>query len=247
VCAWDPVDGKAPDRWDTGRGEDSPSMAAFRAAAQGVARPRGRARQGPDAAPAHASQRCAPSCSRRSIRARRSRMGFGVRMLPAADFEWSPPDPLEPVMAHPEFPQPMFRPLAALSPDWILPGLFDVPADRVTLASDQPAVHRGVHGRVESRVRARAALARVPVRSARQLLPAVLGAERRASNAESAGHHPVHGWEASSARGSLPTRRRRRASWCSSCAGRRCGVIPGTLVYAQRATMSVGRGRPRGR
>ena len=39
----------------------------------------------------------------------------------------------------------------------------------------QPAVHRGVSRRPESRVRARAAVARIPDRSAGQLLPAVLG------------------------------------------------------------------------
>ena len=41
--------------------------------------------------------------------------------------------------------------------------------------ADQPAVHRGVSRRPQSRVRARAAVARVPDRPARQLLPPVLG------------------------------------------------------------------------
>ena len=40
---------------------------------------------------------------------------------------------------------------------------------------DQPEVHRGLHGRPQPRVRPRAALARVPDRPARQLLPPVLG------------------------------------------------------------------------
>ena len=42
-------------------------------------------------------------------------------------------------------------------------------------AADEPAVHRGVPGRPQPRVRARAFVARVPHRPARQLLPSVLG------------------------------------------------------------------------
>ena len=52
-------------------------------------------------------------------------------------------------------------------------------AEQHHAARDEPEVHRGVHGRAQPRVRARAAVARVPDRSARQLLPPVLG--RRAS------------------------------------------------------------------
>jgi hypothetical protein len=43
------------------------------------------------------------------------------------------PDPLEPVLATPEFDMPMFRPLEELSRDWIAAGLDQVPADTVTL------------------------------------------------------------------------------------------------------------------
>jgi hypothetical protein len=56
------------------------------------------------------------------------------RMSLQPGFTWNPPDPIEPVMAHPEFPQPMYKPLAAQSPDWILPGLGDVAANSVALA-----------------------------------------------------------------------------------------------------------------
>ena len=41
-------------------------------------------------------------------------------------------DPAEPVMAAPLFPQPMYVPLAALSQDWLLPGIEQVPPNTVT-------------------------------------------------------------------------------------------------------------------
>ncbi len=40
-------------------------------------------------------------------------------------------DPLEPILAAPEFPQPMVEPLSARSQEWILPGLDKVPQDTV--------------------------------------------------------------------------------------------------------------------
>jgi hypothetical protein len=46
---------------------------------------------------------------------------------------WQPPDPLEPVMAYPEFDQPMYEPLRDLSTDWLLPGLELVPPNTVSL------------------------------------------------------------------------------------------------------------------
>jgi hypothetical protein len=42
------------------------------------------------------------------------------------------PDPAETVMAAPTFPQPMYAPLAAISQDWILPGIKDVLPNTVT-------------------------------------------------------------------------------------------------------------------
>ncbi|MEP6733163.1 MAG: hypothetical protein ABJE10_21145 [bacterium] len=41
-------------------------------------------------------------------------------------------DPVEPIMAAPNFPQPMFAPLAAISQDFMLPGLDQVPPNTVT-------------------------------------------------------------------------------------------------------------------
>ena len=96
---------------------------------------------------------------------------------------WDKPDPLEPIMAAPEFPQPMYEPLRDMSQDWLLPGLDRVPPEHVSRARDERALHRVLHGRAEPRDGARAALARLPDRPARHLLPAVLGPERRGARA----------------------------------------------------------------
>jgi hypothetical protein len=56
------------------------------------------------------------------------------RLRISANAEWHPSDPLEPIMAAPEFPQPMYEPLRDLSQDWLLPGLDQVPANTVSLA-----------------------------------------------------------------------------------------------------------------
>jgi hypothetical protein len=50
-------------------------------------------------------------------------------------------DPIEPVMAAPEFPQPMYKPLAELSQDWLLPGLDKIPPNTtVVLESNQTLI-----------------------------------------------------------------------------------------------------------
>ena len=46
---------------------------------------------------------------------------------------WQAPDPLEPIMPAPEFPQPMYEPLRSLSQEWIIPGLDQVPTNTVAL------------------------------------------------------------------------------------------------------------------
>ena len=51
----------------------------------------------------------------------------------AARFTWQAPDVLEPIMAAPEFPQPMYAPLRDLSPDYVLPGVELVPPDTLGL------------------------------------------------------------------------------------------------------------------
>ncbi len=47
--------------------------------------------------------------------------------------QWQPLDPLETIMAAPEFPQPMYAPLRDLSPDYVLPGVELVPPDTLGL------------------------------------------------------------------------------------------------------------------
>ena len=47
-------------------------------------------------------------------------------------------DPIEPVMAGPSFPRPMWQALRDLSQDWLLPGLEDVPPNTVTLVETNP-------------------------------------------------------------------------------------------------------------
>jgi hypothetical protein len=46
---------------------------------------------------------------------------------------WGASDPLEPILAAPEFKQPMYEPLRDLSREWIIPGLGEVPPDTVAL------------------------------------------------------------------------------------------------------------------
>jgi hypothetical protein len=52
---------------------------------------------------------------------------------------WQPVDPLEPIMAAPEFPQPMYAPLRDLSQDYLLPGVENVPANSVGLLQSNQA------------------------------------------------------------------------------------------------------------
>jgi hypothetical protein len=46
---------------------------------------------------------------------------------------WQPEDPLEPIMAAPEFEQPMYEPLRDLSQDWLLPGVKEIPPNVTSL------------------------------------------------------------------------------------------------------------------
>jgi hypothetical protein len=51
----------------------------------------------------------------------------------APELGWNPADPIAPIMAYPQFPQPMYARLRDLSQDYLLPGLKFVPPDTVTL------------------------------------------------------------------------------------------------------------------
>ncbi|WP_158931674.1 hypothetical protein [Acidisphaera sp. S103] len=48
-------------------------------------------------------------------------------------------DPLQPLTAAPGFPQAMYEALAALSPEWMLPGISAIPADSAVLLKTNPA------------------------------------------------------------------------------------------------------------
>jgi hypothetical protein len=52
---------------------------------------------------------------------------------------WDPPDPVRTIMAAPALPQPMYEPLRDLSPQYIMPGVNDVPADSVGLVESNHA------------------------------------------------------------------------------------------------------------
>ena len=94
-------------------------------------------------------------------------------------------------MAAPDFPQPVWSGLRDQSSDWILLGSMDRAEHRRPLRP-QPAVHRGVHGRTQPRDVARAPVERVPDRSARHLLPAVLGRARERRRVGEPGEHRSH-------------------------------------------------------
>jgi hypothetical protein len=59
--------------------------------------------------------------------------GLRSRLRLAPWVTWNSPDPLEAIMAAPEFDAPMYEPLAELGHDWLLPGAGTIPADTVTL------------------------------------------------------------------------------------------------------------------
>jgi hypothetical protein len=52
--------------------------------------------------------------------------------------DWNPEDPLEPIMAAPEFPTPMYKPLAEISEEWLLPGVAAVPPNTISSLSTNP-------------------------------------------------------------------------------------------------------------
>ena len=93
---------------------------------------------------------------------------------------------LRPVMAYPVFRDPLFEPLRELSQDYILPNVADLPVDSIALMKPNPRFIEVGARRRQPRVRARAALARVPDRPARDIVPRVLGHARRARGARAA-------------------------------------------------------------
>lgn len=58
---------------------------------------------------------------------------YAGRYVIGGAIPWKPADPLEPILAAPEFPQPMYRPLAQLNKEWLLPGFDKIPVNSATL------------------------------------------------------------------------------------------------------------------
>ncbi len=141
VAVWDTeyeIELSAPDDDPGNSNEDSPSMARFREAAIDL---HGRnVAAAVDAAVHRLDMSAVRSAAVAAVDpATTIPAALLDRLRLATGFAWNPPDPIEPVMAHPEFAQPMYKPLAERSPDWILPGLSDVPANSVALAVTNPA------------------------------------------------------------------------------------------------------------
>ena len=199
-CGGDP---RRADHPPEGVGTDSAELARYKDGTAGRPLPTDKAACG--------KARCDPtspstwSVAGELFAATRSRAA-AARQVPAAD-----PDPARgsptssarhsrEVMAYPEFDTPMYQLLLEdLGTSSSCPTCNLIPQNTITPARDQPAVHRGLHGRAEPRVRARAAVARVPDRPARQQLPAVLGrhgvldppARTEATAAREAARHPA--------------------------------------------------------
>lgn len=58
-----------------------------------------------------------------------------LQISPKVAWRYQDEDPLEPIMAAPEFDQPMYEPLRDLSQDWLLPGLDQVPSNTISLVN----------------------------------------------------------------------------------------------------------------
>jgi hypothetical protein len=62
----------------------------------------------------------------------------GLINLPV-NLPWVPADPIEPIMAGPVFPQPMYAPLRDLDPQYLLPGVENIPPDTTGLLQTNSA------------------------------------------------------------------------------------------------------------
>ena len=93
----------------------------------------------PEAAPGSLGGMPALATTRSAIAARldpaltiKTRIGARVPLGTSAD-------PLQPLARSPGFPQAMYEPLAALSPEWMLPGIASIPANSAVLLLTNPA------------------------------------------------------------------------------------------------------------
>jgi hypothetical protein len=139
ALAWDPIFDPKPQSWQTGDpgpdppASDSASMARFRIAAAAFAA------RTPTFEAGLALQPLAIGTIATTLTTALNPVtaipaAMGPRVVKAVGFVFSPADPIEPIMAYPQFHQPMSKPLAEISQDWILPGLNDVPPSSVSLA-----------------------------------------------------------------------------------------------------------------
>jgi hypothetical protein len=135
--AWDPMFGAKPKK-RVDAVDESRSMASFRSAAIAFA-----ARSvGPGDERARVRLALPQIATRAAVAIDPTSAipgGLRSRISAMLSFAWNPPDPIDPVMAYPVFPQPMYEALAARSPEWLLPGLGDVPANTVTVAETNDA------------------------------------------------------------------------------------------------------------
>ena len=88
-----------------------------------------------------------PASTRRLAHSFPTRAALGAAFNPEATFKarfasriplGTGPDPLQPLTGAPQFPQAMYEPLAAISPDWMLPGISTVPKNSAVLLQTNP-------------------------------------------------------------------------------------------------------------
>ncbi len=117
-------------------------------------------------------------------------------------------------MAAPGFPQPMYAPLADLGREWLLPGLDQMAIRLHRPVRDELALRRVVPGRAQSRTGRKLLLERLSDRSARQLLPPLLGHPRPAARAAATSARFTSGRRRWGERQLSPPTR-----WCCWCGG----------------------------
>ncbi len=101
-----------------------------------------------------------------------ARLDIGARL------GWQPLDPIQPIMAAPSFPQPMYAPLRDLSPDYILPGVEQIPPDTVGLLQTNHAFIESYMVGLNHEMARQLLWAGYPTDLRGKLLQAVLGRQR---------------------------------------------------------------------
>jgi hypothetical protein len=148
-------------------------------------------------------------------------------------------DPLAPIMAAPEFPRPMYEALRDISPDFLLPGLEQVPPNTATVLQTNPAF-------VE------AFLVGLSTEMARELLWREFPTDQRGTYfrqfwaavnpADSRQIKAIHEWL--NALGENPEPGQHQASLVLLIRGELLRRYPDTVIYARKAVMSGSRRVP---